>query len=252
MQKNHKVSFILAGLLALTACSNQIRDDNLVLDYDWEPDVYNLVYSHVADADNLRFWVRRAPEYDEGSPHQRGCIEVAQPQSPNRFYIANLNTYGLIEVKNCDGDYSAFSNLIAPEKSRAFDVSAWQRSYGIVVTELDGAHWLLKFENLFVVNQYQLTVQGRHTLLAMLRELQTLPVESLLVYGVADSSGLYAKNQHLSDQRARVVREFLIEEGMRNIPIDIRASVENALPTAQERVAQRRFMIEVKLKNNEK
>ncbi|NCO47366.1 MAG: OmpA family protein, partial [Vibrio sp.] len=36
MQKNHKVSFILAGLLALTACSNQIRDDNLALDYDWE------------------------------------------------------------------------------------------------------------------------------------------------------------------------------------------------------------------------
>lgn len=252
MKKNHKLSFILICLLALTACSNQIRDDNLALDYGWERDVYNLVYSHVADADNLRFWVRSAPEYDESSPHQRGCIEIAQPQSPNRFYIVNLNTYGLIEVNNCDGDYFAFSNLISPEKSRAFDVSAWQRSYGIVVTELDGAHWLLKFENLFVVNQYQLTVQGRHTLLAMLRELQALPVESLLVYGVADSSGSYAKNRRLSDQRSRVVREFLIEEGMRNIPIDIRASVENTLPTAQERVAQRRFMIEVKLKNNEK
>lgn len=252
MQRKCKGIFIFSSLLTLTACSNPIRDDNVVLDYDWEPDIYNLVYSHVADVDNLHFWVRRTPEYKDGSPHQRGCIEIAQPRTPNRFYIANLNSYGLIEVKNCEGNYSAFSNIIAPQKSRAFDISAWRRSDGITVTELDGTHWLLKFESLFVVNQYQLTDQGRHTLLRMVKELQTLPIESLLVYGVADSSGSYAVNRQLSDKRSQVVREFLVEEGMRNVPINIRGSVENARSTAQERVTQRRFMIEVKLKNNGK
>ncbi|HGS4463038.1 TPA: OmpA family protein [Vibrio metschnikovii] len=252
MKRKYKSGFIFSSLLTLIACSNPIRDDNVVLDYDWEPDIYNLVYSHVADVDNLHFWVRRAPEYKDGSPHQRGCIEIAQPKMPNRFYIANLNSYGLTEVKSCEGDYSAFNNIIAPIQSRAFDMSVWSSNNRMTVTELDGAHWLLKFESLFVVNQYQLTDQGRHTLVRMVKELQTLPIESLLVYGVADSSGSYAVNRQLSDKRSQVVREFLVEEGMRNIPINTRGSVENARSTAQERVTQRRFMIEVKLKNNGK
>lgn len=252
MQKTDKKSVILSSVLALAACSHQVRDDHLVLDYDWKPDVYNLVYAHVADVDNLRFWVRRVPQYHEDSPYQQGCVEVAQPMADNRFYIVNLNSYGLTEVKNCEGDYLAFGNLVEPKRSQAFDVSAWQDHYGIEVTDLQHSHWLLKFENLFVVNQYQLTEQGRHTLLAMLNELHKLPVESVLVYGIADSSGPYRKNRQLSALRASVVREFLVEEGMRNTPINIRASVENALPTAPERVTQRRFMIEVKLKDNEK
>lgn len=88
------MSFILAGLLALTACSNQIRDDNLVLDYDWEPDVYNLVYSHVADADNLRFWVRRAPEYDEGSPTSAGVLKLPSLKAPTVFTSLTLILMG--------------------------------------------------------------------------------------------------------------------------------------------------------------
>ncbi len=236
----------------ISGCSNQIKDDNLILDYDWKPDVYNLVIANVADADNLRFWVRQAPEYAEGSPHHKACVEVAQPTEPNRFYIANLNTYGLTAVKSCEGDYLAVSNLVEPEKSQAFDGDQWRTIYGISKSKLGESNLLLKFENLFLVNEYRLTSEGRSTLIAMIAELQKWPLESVIVYGVADSSGAYSKNRTLADQRAKVVREFLIEEGLRNVPVTVRGSVENGLPTAQQRVNQRRFMIEVKLKSHEK
>ncbi|NOH73039.1 OmpA family protein [Vibrio pectenicida] len=252
MKMTKKISFTSALILLLSGCSNQIRDDNLILDYDWKPDVYNLVLVEVADADNFQFWVRRAPEYAEGSPHHKACVEVAEPTEPNRFYIANLNTYGLTEVKSCEGDYLAVSNLVAPIKSRAFGGTQWQNVYGVSTSLLDNSNLLLKFESLFPVNEYQLTSEGRTTLFAIIEELQKWSLESLTIYGVADSSGTYKHNRILADNRARVTREFLIEEGLRNVPIYVRGSVENGLSTPEQRVTQRRFMIEVKLKKYEK
>ncbi|WP_114783436.1 OmpA family protein [Vibrio tetraodonis] len=252
MKMTNKICLPSALLLLLGGCSNQIRDDNLVLDYDWKPDVYNLVMVEVADADNFKFWVRRAPEYAEGSAHNKACVEVAEPTEPNRFYIANLNTYGLTEVKNCEGDYTAASNIVAPSKSRGFGGDEWHEVHGVSTSLLDNSNLLLKFESLFLVNEYELTRQGRTTLFATVDELQKWPLESLTVYGVADSSGSYAKNRDLADKRARVTRDFLIEEGLRNVPIYLRGSVENGLTTSEQRVTQRRFMIEVKLKKYEK
>ncbi|GLT17467.1 outer membrane protein [Vibrio zhanjiangensis] len=252
MKMTKSISLTSTLLVVLSGCSNQIRDDNLILDYDWKPDVYNLVMVEVADADNVQFWVRRAPEYAEGSPHHKACVEVAEPTEPNRFFIANLNTYGLTEVKSCEGDFSAASNLVSPKDSRAFGGDEWQNVYGVSTSVLDNSNLLLKFESLFPVNEYQLTNEGRATLFATIEELQKWPVESLTVYGVADSSGDYETNRFLADKRSKVTRDFLIEEGLRNVPIYIRGSVENGLSTPKQRVTQRRFMIEVKLKKYEK
>nr|WP_152432230.1 OmpA family protein [Vibrio aquimaris] len=249
---NKNICLTSALLLLLGGCSNQIRDDNLVLDYDWKPDVYNLVLVEVADADNFQLWVRRAPEYTEGSAHHKACVEVAEPTEPNRFYIANLNTYGLTEVKSCEGDYTAANNIVAPNQNRGFGGDEWRDVYGVSTSLLDNSNLLLKFESLFPVNEYKLTREGRSTLLSTIEELQKWPLDSLTVYGVADSSGTYANNRELADKRARVTRDFLIEEGLRNVPIQVRGSVENGLSTSEQRVTQRRFMIEVKLKKYEK
>ncbi|AYV25083.1 OmpA family protein [Vibrio mediterranei] len=250
MKKPNKTSFALVVMSILCACSNQIRDDNLILDYDWKPDVYNLVIFNVADADNMRFWVRRTPEFAEGSPHLRACVEVAQPTEPNRFYIANLNTYSLIEIKSCSEDYLVVDNLIEPEISKAFDGEQWRTVYGISKSELNHSSLLLKFESLFLVNEFSLTKKARNSLIAVLKELQKWPVQNVIIYGVADSSGTHSTNRILAEQRAKVTREFLIEEGLKNVPVHTRGSVENALGTAKQRVGQRRFMIEVKLKKH--
>lgn len=208
--KRKKLLVSVFGMMLFSGCSSQIKDDNLVLDHEWKPDIYNLIISHVSDADNLRFWVRRTPSYEDGYPHQLACVEVSQPLEPNRFYIANLNTYGLNEVYNCEDDYWRHNNLVDPYKSRVVDLSAWDpklskhryKSYPVNMnTDIDGvdAYLLgqgqlrLVFSDLFPVNQYQLTNSGVKTLFDVLDKLKYLPVEELTIYGVADSSGSYQK-----------------------------------------------------------
>ena len=258
MNKIKKISLSLAFLVTLSACSNQIRDDNVILDYDWQSDVYNLVIAEVADADNVEFWVRQEPEYSNGSPHYKACVEIAQPTEKNRFYIANLNTYGLTEVKNCNKNYLARANIINPNQSKAYDIDSWQAkafsdqkwytSFGISKSITNDSSLMLKFEDLFFVNEARFTSRAQNTLIMLITELQKWPIEKVTVYGIADSSGNYPMNRKLADQRAKVTRSFLIEEGLRNVPITIRGSVENGRKTKQQRVTQRRFMIEVKLK----
>jgi hypothetical protein len=48
------------------------------------------------------------------------------------------------------------------------------------------------------------------------------------------------------------VKYFLQTEGMGDTPILLRGSVENGLPTAEQRITQRRFMIEMKFNYDEK
>lgn len=257
------------GMMLLSGCSSQIKDDNIVLDQDWKPDIYNLIISHVSDVDNLRFWVRRTPSYEDGYPHQLACVEVAQPLEPNRFYIANLNTYGLNQVYNCENDYWRYDNLVDPYASRAVDLSAWDpnlnkrryTNYPVNMnTHIDGVDaylWgegqlRLVFSDLFPVNQYQLTNKGVNTLFEVIDKLKYLPVEELTIYGIADSSGTYQKNRVLADRRAQSVKTFLVEEGLSYLPMKLRGTVENGLSTAQQRVLQRRFVIEVRFKTDEK
>ncbi|WP_318479864.1 hypothetical protein [Photobacterium leiognathi] len=54
--------------------------------------------------------MRRTPEFSEGSPYNKACIEIWQPKEANKFFIAELNTYSMTEVNNCNGDYMNFSN----------------------------------------------------------------------------------------------------------------------------------------------
>lgn len=89
-------------------------------------------------------------------------------------------------------------------------------------------------------------------MLQLIQKLKNLPVKELVIYGIADSSGSYAKNRVLADRRAFAVRDFLVEEGLRNVSIVIRGTVENGLETAEQRVKQRRFSIDVRLKSNGK
>ncbi|CAB1245791.1 TPA: OmpA family protein [Vibrio cholerae] len=281
LRKNSLMFIGVTGLL--TACAGPIRDDNLILDIDWEPDIYNMVVTHVSDPNNFRFIVHQAPRYIENSPHEQACLEIDQPLEPNRYYLANLNTYGLTEVRTCEGEYWLYSNLVDPYKSLVAGFNVWDpRSYrlnkmysyengdknstnrqgypligdsgidGLDAYLIGEKNLRLVFENLFPVNEFELTQASKETLLQLIQKLNQLPVKELVIYGVADSSGLYAKNRVLADRRALAVRNFLIEEGVRGISIMTRGSVENGLETAEQRVKQRRFSIDVRLKNNGK
>lgn len=206
-----------------------------------------MMYATVGDVDNLRLWVRRPPSFAEGAPHQKACVEVGLPRKDNRFYLANLNTYGVQEVYSCEGDYAAFSNLVSPNHYRRFDKEAWLSVDGVSETSLDSGLYRFTFTSLFPVNEYELTEQGKVTLLNVVERARQWPVKHIRIYGVADSSGDYAHNQFLARARAQIVKDFLREEGVHQIPISLRGSVENGLPSAEERIAQRRFMIEMKL-----
>ncbi|MDE1340748.1 OmpA family protein [Vibrio aestuarianus] len=253
----HKIIKPLFGLgvLALTACSQPIRDSNLLLDLEWKQDIYNLLVTQVADVDNFKFMVRKEPDYVNGSPHQIACIEVAEPLSPHKFFIANLNTYGMSQVYTCDGNYWYFDNLVSANKSRSFDLSSWQPVAGVDTSysnKKGDEHLQLGLSSLFPLNEFKLTSQGRETLHEVIYSLRKEPVSSLVIYGVADSSGIYQENYTLAEKRALSVRDFLVEEGLRGIPIAVRGSVENRLSTPEERVTQRRFMIEVRFNKSEK
>ncbi|OEC39860.1 hypothetical protein A9G06_17045 [Aeromonas sp. DNP9] len=246
------------------ACSSPvIREENPILDFEWETDIYNMMYSTVADVDNLRLWVRRTPNFADGGVHQMACVEIAQPGKDNGFYLVNLNTYGVQEINNCKGDYAAYSNFVTPNRyqsSNNKDLNKYQSSNnkdlnkkelasvdGVRATSLENGLYRFTFTNLFLVNQYELTAEGKATLRNVVDLARQWPVKHIRIYGVADSSGKYPHNQFLANARAQVVHDFLREEGVHHIPISLRGSVENGLPSAEERITQRRFIIEMKL-----
>ncbi|MEA5385429.1 MULTISPECIES: OmpA family protein [Vibrio harveyi group] len=240
----------IACLMAMNLCacsSSAIRESHSILDFDWEADVYNMMYDNVEDADNLRLWVRRPPSFADGATHQLACVEVGQPGKRNQFYLANLNTYEVLSVYNCEGDYTASANIVPLNYYQRSDKEELLGVYGMSETLLDCGLYRFTFTNLFPVNKYELTEQGKVTLLKVIKRAQKLSVIHIRIYGVADSSGDYAHNQFLARARAQVVKVFLRKEGLNQVPISLRGSVENELPSAEERIAQRRFMIEMKL-----
>ncbi len=248
MQKRFKISLTLGMLLGVVACGSNVRQDSIVWDHLWKQDIYNLLYSNIDNIDHVRYWVKREPEYVADSPHQLACIEVALPAISNKYYLANINTYAFDEVKSCLGDYWFHSNLVHVTTEKAFSSELWQSDSGVMIQQTHDGHLRLVFQSLFLVNESTLTVEGKNILIAMIEELRGRPVQSLLVYGVADSSGTYSRNRRLANARANSVKYFLQMEGMRDTPIMLRGSVENGLPSVAERVLQRRFIIEMKFK----
>ncbi|AVI68760.1 flagellar motor protein MotB [Shewanella sp. WE21] len=280
--------FIITGLVA---CVHNVRDDSIIWDHEWKQDIYNLLFAEIDDVNHMRYWVKRAPEYIDGSPHQTACIEVSLPSQLSRHYLVNLHTYFLSQVKNCEADYWRYSNLVGVavgptlvgqggaiiEDSRQSNVvDNFNSGYGESWISEDGESWILGnsvssaldnrfdlcvtqskhlrlvFQELFLVNESVLTPQGKNMLLRMIENLRGKPVESILVYGIADSSGSYVANRRLADARANSVKYFLQTEGLGDTPILLRGSVENGLPTAEQRISQRRFMIEMKFNYDEK
>ncbi len=293
MQKKGKFWLLIGAMLGLTSCAHNVREDSIIWDHEWKQDIYNLLFAEVDDIDHMHYWVKRKPEYFDGSPHQTACIEVSVSAHPSRHYLANLHTYVLSEVKNCEADYWHYSNFVGAMSrntlagqgsSTAAATDRQQSMGGELLNSTNGESWIsddgvswiladstacaaangvdfcrtrskhqrLVFQGLFLVNESALTPSGKNMLVRMMENLRGQPVESLLVYGIADSSGPYATNRRLADARANSVKYFLQTEGMGDTPILLRGSVENGLPTAEQRVTQRRFMIEMKFNYDEK
>lgn len=290
MQKMGKTWLLIGVMLGLSSCAHNVREDSIIWDHEWKQDIYNLLFSEVDDIDHMRYWVKRKPEYVDGSPHQTACIEVSVPSHPSRHYLANLHTYALSEVNNCEADYWRYSNLVAAiggnaligqgstaaDGRQSMDGDNLKSADGESWISDDGVSWILDnnaaclaansvefcrtrlkhlrlvFQGLFLVNESALTPEGKNMLVRMIENLRGKPVESILVYGIADSSGTYATNRRLADARANSVKYFLQTEGMGDTPILLRGSVENGLPSAEQRMTQRRFMIEMKFNYDEK
>ncbi|HHL2502318.1 TPA: OmpA family protein [Yersinia enterocolitica] len=234
----------------------------MLLDMDWKQDIYNLVYTHVDDVDNLRFWVRHPPKYADGSPYQRACVEVKEASKPSKFYVANLNTYGFHEISDCDNSYLINTKSQTKSNIEVFTDKKWSGRSDISVhlngkveendsrdinALSDGISIYLIFSDLFPVNQSNITDNGKVSLLSIISELTSSAVSEMTIYGIADSSGDYKTNKKLANDRANVVRQFLSDGGLNSMPILVRGSVENSESTAFKRIQQRRFMIEVKL-----
>jgi len=290
MQQISNNWFLIGVMFGLTSCAHNVRDDSIIWDHEWKQDIYHLLFAEVDDVDHMRYWVKSPPEYVDGSPHQTACIEVSVPSQPSRYYSVNLHTYGLSEVNNCVADYWRYSNLVGAMGRNAFvgqesvapdgrqsmgednlnpaDWESWISDDGVSwILDNNAAclaansaefcrtrfkHFRLVFEGLFPVNEFALTPEGKNILVRMIENLRGKPVESILVYGIADSSGAYATNRRLADARANSVKYFLQTESMGDFPILLRSSVENSLPSAEQRMTQRRFMIEIKLNYDEK
>lgn len=269
MAKVPRICLSMLFMAQLASCSiyqsNKVIDDNLIMDYDWQADIYNLALVEATDTDNLRVWVKQGPGYFGGAPHQRACVEIAQPMKPDRFYIANLNLYSLIEVKNCNINFWEPSNLINPARSQMPGRSQmnamrndfqsnntgqmdWENIPGILGYYADRSHLRLVFEGLFPVNGYQLTSAGRETLLLIIKRLLHKDLSVITIYGVADSSWGYSTNRGLADARARTVRDYFVKEGLSNVHYDLRGSVKNAPKIRRNCNKQCRFIIEVRFK----
>ncbi len=264
MQKIGKTWLLIGMMLGLTSCAHNVREDSIIWDHEWKQDIYNLLFAEIDDIDHMRYWVKRKPEYVDGSPHQTACIEVSVPSHPSRQYLANLHTYALSEVKNCEADYWRYSNLVGAMSgntlarlgdSTAAAADMQQSTGGDNLNSADGESWIsddgeswildnsgscasdkrsdkrfdicrtqskhlrLVFQGLFLVNESALTPEGKNMLVRMIENLRGKPVESVLVYGIADSSGAYATNRRLADARANSVKYFLQTEGMGDTPI---------------------------------
>lgn len=259
--------WVFLVIITTSSCNNQIKDDHFFLDMDWKQDVYNIIYSHFDYIEDLEFWVREKPQYTNGSPYQRACVEVKLGINEPKFYIANLNFYSLTEAKNCSVLNDA-AQIVGKDikEERYFDNNQWQDKSNVFISysgnnegnKLDKAlfgheyytnekHISIIFSALFPVNQSKLTEEGKETLLEVAKELSTIPVTEMTIYGIADSSGDYAQNRQLADNRAASVHQFMLGAGLKDTPIKVKGSVENHDSTASGRVQQRRFIIEVRL-----
>lgn len=259
--------FLTTAFCFLTTACTTYKPNDMFLDMEWQPDIYNMVFATVENHTNFQYWVRRPPEYFDGYTYLQACVEVAENRNPSRFYIANLDFYQLTPVHGCEGDYTVATNLLDHSAGANQLATTHANDHGAGdgygqggacgLMSSDGYQCFntknniyIQFESLFPVYQTEMTIRGRDLLRRAMQELATLNVRKITIYGVADSSGKYILNKELAQNRALGVKRFIIENGLRDVPISVRGSVENGLPQASEREKQRRFMMEVQLGPN--
>nr|WP_282553528.1 OmpA family protein [Providencia sneebia] len=264
--------WVLLTVFLISSCNNTIRDEHFFLDLDWKKDVYNIIYSHFDYIDDIEFWVIKKPQYINGSPFRKACIEVKMGINNPKFYVANINLYSLAEVASCDDLNNNSRNTVQLTGINIKEhddkgINNLNNKPGVFVSYKNNVELLnltnstsnnelnknekylsIVFSSLFSVNEYMLTNQGKEILLDFINELPKIPATEMVIYGIADSSGNYALNRKLADKRAEAVYQFIRSSGVKNIPIQVKGSVENHDKTALERVQQRRFIIEVRLK----
>lgn len=68
----------------------------------------------------------------------------------------------------------------------------------------------------FETKQTTLTVQAKMQLTALVSEIKTQKISKVNITGFADTDGSDALNQNLSEQRAAIVKAFLVEKGIAN------------------------------------
>ncbi|RTZ16655.1 hypothetical protein EJ063_07630 [Vibrio aquaticus] len=280
MKINSLVLFVIA---LIQGCASTYKDSYIAFEHDWRLDIYNLVYVTSHDIESTRYWVRQEPVFPEGSPHQLACIEIKQLNSPQAFYIANINTYGMQEVKECNENFWALDNYIShktlygststPTNETSTDTAIIDRNESSLIDQyvvknsqkninLSSNHnyevgsdvnggFELSFSDLFVVNETALIPEKIEVLRGIAKELVSFPISRIEIYGVADSSGPYKKNKTLASERANTIHEFLQENGLDRVKMSSIGTVENKLSSPEERVNQRRFIIRVELVKSE-
>lgn len=271
-------SFIFISFIS--ACSDKFSNESYFLDFDWRKDLYNIVFSSFNNIDDLKFKVIDRVYYVDGSPFQQGCIEVWNEPGKYEYYIINYDLYFLEKTISCD-DGNGKGKVTLIEKSNEIknivdfdnvnkenkikehsdnfikyfdsnneDIKERNNKFlKYLDNKQDKLTSYLIFSELFPVNKVNITDNGKKLLLSVIKELSLKNVSEITIYGIADSSGDYLLNKELADMRASSIYHFLVDNGVVDIPIKIKGSVENSEKTKQGRELQRRFLIEVKLKN---
>lgn len=270
----------------LSGCSPWFFIAEPAFDYMWRQDVYNILFEFVQDIDDISYTVLRSPKRSLKAPDRWLCVNVSSKvPAENGYFALNVDAYTIRPVTTCFGDYLKKAQTGAagggpPQKggmstfalsgrgSYASSADATASGDGATGSDssasssgqdLSGAGGkpsasagqqpaLRIVEALFPVNSYKMTSKARTKLLDLCRSVDATAVRKVTVFGVADSSGHYARNKELSDKRANVVTDFLRAHGLSDVPIEKRYSVEQGLSVAAQRVTQRRYIVRVELK----
>jgi len=106
----------------------------------------------------------------------------------------------------------------------------------------------LEGKALFATGKYTLKPAGRASLDKLVRDIRSTPgIQSIHVIGYTDSRGSLSQNQHLSEQRAMTVKNYLQSRGLRNITAEGRGPADPVASNATEagRAQNRRVEVEV-------
>ncbi|WP_394201523.1 OmpA family protein [Shewanella waksmanii] len=256
-------------LFFVVGCSNFNKHGSFLWDNLWEEDINNMVIASVENPSNFQYWVKDGPRYIAGASDQYACVEIKDGTNKHYFSFFNISSYSTKPVESCSGNYWSGSfteeeinhkreggrqRIENDEMMSKFTKEA-RESIGRLSSP-DGKVEICKclrniecvkfnFVGLFEVNSYKISEPNLALLNELVRIINTYPVSSIVVYGIADSSGDYSKNKVLAKNRAEIVSEYLNQHLDRAVLVTFRGSVENKLSTAVKRQSQRRFEVGV-------